>query len=239
MTQSEGNINVVLADDHVVIRKGIKVLLENDSSIKVVSEASNGEEAIQKYIQYKPDVLVMDIRMPVMTGLQATGALKQQFPDAKVLILSMHDDEEYILEALERGAVGYILKDANSDEFLKAIRFVHEGGRYFSGEISNVLVKQYFKIKSDAPVKNEVTGEQPSIEVPVQTKVYDITKREKEILRYVVDGLSSKDIAAKLGKSVRTIEAHRFNIMKKLEVKSALELVKKVNAEPSLKDLLL
>lgn len=221
-------ISVVLTDDHVIVRNGIKLLLENSEEINVIGEGANGEEALNLCKQLKPDVLVIDIRMPVMNGITATSKIKSFSPTTKVLILSMHDDAEYILDAVEKGASGYLLKDSNSDEFLKAIKTVNEGEKYFSGDISKVLVDGYLNMKQNTSPKVD----QPIIDEEIKI---DLTKREKEILKYVIHGKSSKDIASILNKSVRTIETHRFNIMKKMEVKSAVELIAKVNEITSLK----
>ncbi|WP_044208573.1 response regulator transcription factor [Flammeovirga sp. OC4] len=221
-------ISVVLTDDHVVVRNGIKLLLENSHEINVIGEGANGQEALELCKKLKPDVLVIDIRMPVMNGIMAASKIKEYSSTTKVLILSMHDDAEYILDAAEKGASGYLLKDSSSDEFLKAIKTVHEGKKYFSGDISKVLVEGYLNMKHNTePVTETVTTE--------TSANIDLTKREKEILKYVVHGKSSKEIAGILNKSVRTVETHRFNIMKKMEVKSAVELIAKVNEIASLK----
>ncbi|PWJ42878.1 response regulator transcription factor [Sediminitomix flava] len=226
-------INILLTDDHVIVRNGIKMLLENEKDIEVIDEASNGLESIAKYKELKPDIIVMDIQMPQMNGIEATTELKRLNPDVKILILSMHDDEEYILDAVNKGAMGYVLKDAGNEEFLRAIHTINNGGKYFSGAVSNVLVNKYLSQQGEDFLSKKVV--KPS----TPQKHIDLTKREKEILSYVVDGLSSKDIAQEIGKSVRTVEAHRFNIMKKLEVKSAVELVRKVSEEPELYNLLI
>ncbi|KXX72233.1 response regulator transcription factor [Flammeovirga sp. SJP92] len=221
-------ISVVLTDDHVVVRNGIKLLLENSHEINVIGEGANGQEALDLCKQLNPDVLVIDIRMPVMNGIIAASKIKEYSPNTKVLILSMHDDAEYILDAAEKGASGYLLKDSSSDEFLKAIKTVHEGKKYFSGDISKVLVEGYLNMKHNTEPSTETTPTESNT-------VIDLTKREKEILKYVVHGKSSKEIAGILNKSVRTVETHRFNIMKKMEVKSAVELIAKVNEIASLK----
>ncbi|WP_215223309.1 response regulator transcription factor [Echinicola shivajiensis] len=217
-------IKVVLADDHVVVRSGIKNLLENEGEVEVIGEAANGEEAIQLVKEVTPDLLIIDIRMPVMNGLDATKKLNQLKDPTKVLILSMHDDEDYILQSIECGASGYLLKDTSKDEFMKAIRTIFQGGQYFSGDISQVLVKSYLNVKDRKVTKNIVP-----------TNTYDITKREKQILKMISDGIGNKEIAEQLGKSIRTIETHRFNIMKKLKVSNVVELLKKLEEEPGLK----
>lgn len=217
-------IKIVLADDHMVVRSGIKNLLEEESNIKVIGEASNGEEALKVVQELKPDLLIIDIRMPVMTGLEATQRLSEISPGTRSLILSMHDDEEYILKSIESGASGYLLKDTSKPEFVKAIKVIYEGGKYFSGDISKVLVNSYLNVKDRKAAQAAPSG-----------RSYDITKREKQILRMIADGIGNKEIAEQLGKSIRTIETHRFNIMKKLKVNNVVELLKKIDEEPALK----
>ena len=219
------NIRIVLADDHVVVRNGIKMLLESEAELKVVGEASDGQEALQVVKELNPDILIIDIRMPNMNGLEATGKLKDYSAHTKALVLSMHNDEDYIIKSVESGASGYLLKDTSKDEFLKAIRTVFQGGKYFSGDISNVLVNSYLNRvneKSDPQQKSKKSN-------------YELTQREKEILKLIYQGIGNKEIAGSFGKSVRTIESHRFNIMKKIKVNNVVELIRKVDEEPDLK----
>ncbi|MFY0652657.1 MAG: response regulator transcription factor [Cyclobacteriaceae bacterium] len=218
-------VKVVLADDHEIVRNGIKTLLESEGEIEVLGEASNGLEAIERVKEHNPEILITDIRMPIMTGIEATAKLRVISPDTKVLILSMHDDEEYIIKSAESGASGYLLKDTNKQEFIKAISTIRDGHKYFSGDISNILVNNYLNIK-----EGRIS---PTSESTVKQD-YGVTKREKEILQLVYKGVTNKDIAEMLGKSVRTIETHRFNIMKKLQVSNITELLRKVDAEPAL-----
>lgn len=214
-------IRVALADDHEIVRHGIKMVLEDDSEIKVVWESSDGQETLEKMEKEPPDVLVVDIRMPLMTGLEVTKQLKKKDPAIRILVLTMHDDSEYIMQSLEYGADGYLLKDTNKSEFNKAVHMVNNGQKYFSGDISSTIVDFYTK-SGPVQVKSEES----------QSKVdYQLTRREKEILKMIYDGVSNKDIAEKLGKSIRTIETHRFNIMKKLDVNNIAELFKKVEKE--------
>ncbi len=214
-------IKVVLADDHVVVRNGIRMLLESEGEIEVIGEASNGKEALEVAQQLQPDVLILDIRMPVMTGLEASSQIHEYAPQTKVLILSMHNDEEYILQSVECGASGYLLKDTSKEEFIKAINTVHQGGKFFSGDISKVLVESYLQAKGGFQDK-------PTTKVKVD---YDLTKREKEILAFIYQGMANKEIADRLNKSIRTVETHRFNIMKKMKVNNVVELLKKVEDE--------
>lgn len=211
-------INIVLADDHALVRNGIKSMLESDSEIKVVGEASTGAEALEVARELHPDILVLDIRMPQMTGLEAVTKLEDYAPDTKAVILSMHDSEEYVLQALDSGAYGYLLKDTDKTEFVKALKQIHSGNKYFSGAVSNALANRLLNAKSVG--KRSVIEDQ-----------YHLTKREREILRMVIEGKQNKMIAESLGKSVRTIETHRFNIMKKLGVNNAIDMVNKAVKE--------
>lgn len=213
------NINIVLADDHVLVRKGIKSMLELDPEIHVVGEAGNGKEALDKAKELKPDILVLDIRMPEMTGLEAAARLGQFAPDTRAVILSMHDSEEYVVQALQAGAFGYLLKDTDKDEFIRALKQVYGGHQYFSGAVSHVLANQLRQARPYLSPRTPVGDD------------YHLTRREKEILRMVIDGKHNREIADSLGKSVRTIETHRFNIMKKLGVNNAVDMVNKTVRE--------
>jgi len=211
-------INIVLADDHVLVRNGLKAMLEFDTDLIVTGEAGNGTDALEVAKAVKPDLLILDIRMPGMTGLEAAAKLKSFSPNTKAVILSMHDSEEYVLQAVDAGAYGYLLKDTDKNEFVKALKQIHGGNKYFSGAVSNALA-------------NRLLNNRPAIRPEAKEDVYNLSKREKEILRMVVDGKQNKQIADTLDKSVRTIETHRFNIMKKLEVNNAIDMVNKAVRE--------
>ena len=217
-------VSIVLVDDHSLVRDGIRALLEEEKFLKVIGEASNGEEAIDIITSLNPDVAIIDVRMPLVNGIEAVRKLIQKQVKTRSIILSMHDSEEYVLESIEAGAFGYILKDAPKEELLRAIYNVSEGEKYFSGDISKIVVNKYLEnLKSgpeDTP-KNQITN--------TSTQDIALTKREREILKLILEGKSNKEIAEELGKSVRTIETHRYNLMKnKLHVKNVAELVKKV-----------
>lgn len=203
-------IRIVLADDHEIVRNGIKQLFESEGYIEVVAEASNGREAIEQIKIHKPDVLVMDISMPEMTGIEAADEIKKENIDTKILILSMFDKDEYVLKAVELGAYGYLLKDTGKEGFIKALKTIVAGEKYFSSEISNIIVNQYLNSVNGSSSRNKS----------------DLTKRESDILTLVVQGMNNKKIAEECGISVRTIETHRLNIMKKLKVNNAAELVR-------------
>ncbi|NJM25515.1 MAG: response regulator transcription factor [Bacteroidia bacterium] len=212
-------INILLADDHVLVRNAIKTMLESESDIKVVGEASNGREALESARSLSPDIVVLDIRMPEMSGLEAAANMKKYAPNTKAVILSMHDQEDYVLQSLDAGAYGYLLKDTDKNEFIKALRQINSGARYFSGTVSNVLANRLLNAKPAA------TASAPK-EDP-----YRLTRKEKQILRLVVDGQHNKEIAEALSLSLRTVETHRFNIMKKLGVNNAIDMVNKAVKE--------
>ena len=214
-------IRVILADDHVIVRNGIKILLESEGDVAVIGEAANGEEALALAKELQPDILISDIKMPVMNGIEATSKLSGVAPQTKSIILSMHDDEEYIIKSIEAGATGYLLKDTTQQEFSKALHAVIDGQKYFSGDISDILVQHYLNAKEGVSKPNAKSSEND----------YHITKREKQILELVYEGLSNKEIADRLEKSVRTVETHRFNIMKKLGVSNVTELLRKIDRE--------
>jgi DNA-binding NarL/FixJ family response regulator len=212
----EKSINILLADDHLLVRNGIKSLLEEESYLHVVGEAANGQEALDLAKKIQPDLLIIDVRMPVMDGIEAVGYLKNYAPETKAIVLSMHDSEEYILKSIKAGANGYLLKDTGKAEFLKAINTIYRGGKYFSGDISNVIVSNY--------LQNTVSKERPKSTIDNAAK---LTRKEIEILHFILSGMTNTEISEKLGKSKRTIETHRFNLMKKMNVKNLIELSSK------------
>jgi DNA-binding NarL/FixJ family response regulator len=220
-----GKITVLLADDHVLVRNGIKAMLEADEDIIVVGEADNGVQAVERVQELQPDLAVMDIRMPKMNGLEACEALTGKLGHTKVVMLSMHDTEDYVLQSLRVGAWGYLLKDTDRAEFIKALKQINNGVRYYSGAVSNILANQL--IGGGAQPQKNMASTAESI----SSEAYGLSKREKQILSMVINSKHNKDIADLLGKSVRTIETHRFNIMKKLGVNNAVDMVNKAVKE--------
>lgn len=211
-------INVVLADDHVLVRDGIKALLEDQSGIVVLDEASNGKEALQIIDKKKPHILIVDIRMPEMNGIETVQEITKSKIDVKTLVLSMHDSEEYVVKAIRAGADGYLLKGASKEEFLKAINKIASGGKYFTGDVSAIIMKNFV---------NADNHKQTTENNAVKEIAFKLTKREKQILNLVLQLKNNKDIADELQISKRTAEVHRFNLMKKLEVKNLMELSQK------------
>ncbi|MGL2995114.1 Two component transcriptional regulator, LuxR family [Flavobacterium sp. 9R] len=210
-------IRVVLADDHVFVRDGIKSLLENENNIIVVGEATDGQEALTIVASEKPDLLIVDIRMPHFTGIEVVEKIRQENTPLKIVVLSMHESEEYVLKSIKAGADGYLLKGSSKEEFLKALHTVANGGKYFSGDISSILINQL--TNGNVPLTTEKKQQLDEELV--------ITKREKEILQLLLSGKGNKEIAEALEISKRTAEVHRFNLMKKLKVKNLIELANK------------
>lgn len=212
---------IVLTDDHSIVRDGIRSLLETENDLEVIGEGSNGLEAIELVHTKKPDILIIDIRMPELNGIEAVSRLELDTLPTKCIILSMHDSEEYILKSVQAGAKGYLLKDTGKAEFLKAIHTVRDGGTYYSGDISQVLVNNLLN-----PVNAIVAPEKKTT-----TKTpFDLTKKELQVLSLVLEGFTNQQISEKLNNSKRTVETHRFNLMRKMEVKNLLDLSKKAQA---------
>ncbi|WP_421794449.1 response regulator [Haliscomenobacter sp.] len=225
---TSASIRVVLADDHELIRDGIKSLLEDIKGIEVVGEAADGAEALDVVAEQKPDLLIVDIRMPNKNGIEAVRELTARGDKTRALVLSMHDSEDYVLQSVEAGAYGYILKGAAKDEFLKAIRSIYQGEKYFSGDISQILVNKYLEKLHNRPsnppiITPSIPAESESTESNGNQPIF-LTKREIQILKLAISGLSNNEIADQLDKSVRTVEAHRYNLMKKLKAKNLMEL---------------
>jgi two-component system response regulator NreC len=204
-------IKVIIADDHTILREGLKTLLEISDIIEVAGQAANGKEAIDLVSEKMPDVAIMDIAMPVMDGIEATRRITKTYPGVKVIVLSQHDNREYILSSIKAGASGYILKKAVSSEIISGIEAVHEGGYFFYPSVAKVVVEGYLQ-----QLKN------PQAEDDYEK----LSDREREILRLIAEGYSSNDISQRLFISVKTVLGHRTNIMAKLNIHNRTELVK-------------
>lgn len=219
-------VSIVLVDDHFLVRDGIRSLLEDENQYEVIGEASDGREAIALVQSLQPDIVICDIRMPEMSGIETVEQLTALSVSAKTIMLSMHDSDEYILQSINAGADGYLLKDASKEEFLKALSTVSKGNKYFSGDVSSILVKNLLKGEENETKVEEVV-QLPKESVSLNNNPFDLTKRENQILKLAVSGMTNKDIAAELDISKRTTEVHRFNLMKKMGVKNVLELSNK------------
>lgn len=203
-------MKIVIADDHHVVRSGFSMILNHQEDMEVVATAADGIEAYAQVKAHNPDILLMDISMPPgESGLIATGKISEDFPETKIIILTMYDDEEYLFYLLKNGASGYVLKNAPDEELVTAIRVVYKGGTYIQPSMANLLLKI---IKNDSETD--------------ETDPYKIlSKREMEILQLVAKGYGNKEIAEKLFVSVKTVEAHKAKIMEKLQLKSRPALV--------------
>jgi DNA-binding NarL/FixJ family response regulator len=195
-------IRVLVADDHTLVREGLCALLAADDAIEVVAEAHDGVDALNKCRECKPDIAVLDIAMPKLNGLLATRRIRSDFPEIKVLVLSMYSEEEYVTEALRAGASGFIMKDAAASELISALKTVSRGERFLSPTVSWKLVKKYV-----------VDGRH--VEVKEKEK---LSNREKEVLQLIAEGYTSSEIASIMKLSVKTVQAHRSRIMEKLDI---------------------
>jgi DNA-binding NarL/FixJ family response regulator len=207
-------IRILLADDHPLVRSGLIKLLEPFKEFIIIGEASDGEEAVAMTKKLGPDVVVIDLSMPKLSGVEATKIIRKNFPSAKVLVLTMYDNEEYVYQILKSGAGGYMLKNSGRDELAAAIRAVARGDRFFSPRVSEIVMEAYLR-KSEA-----------RDDLPTNDNDHLLTKREREILYYIADGFNNSQIAEKLFISARTVETHRTNIMQKLDIHDAANLVR-------------
>ena len=198
-------IRILLADDHSVVRQGFKLLLGQQPDVEVIGEAGDGAEAVRKALELKPSVIIMDIAMPNLNGVEATRRIMEANPDARILILSMHKDAVYVRETLRAGAKGYLLKEAIDHDLMRAVRAVAAGDGFLSPEVSGTVLSEY-----------------QQTEDPFD----QLTARERQVLQLLAEGKVAKEIASELDISIYTVDAHRGRIMKKLALKSSTELVR-------------
>jgi two-component system, NarL family, response regulator NreC len=203
-------IRILLADDHNVMRRGLRLLLESQPDFKVVAEAADGRQAVEQAEAQKPDVVVLDIAMPNLSGIEAAQRILAGSPSTSVVVLSMHSDEGYVLRALKAGAKGYLLKDSAEGDLIEAIRAVSRGKTFFSPEISRMLVEDYVR-------ELRMRGVEDSYEL--------LTPREREVLQMIAEGRSNKEVATALNISLYTVETHRRNLQDKLNLHSLAELI--------------
>lgn len=204
-------IRLLVADDHKIFRQGIKKLLEEQNDLQVVGEAADGREAVKKAEELKPDIILMDVAMADLNGLQATRLIKKVLPDAKILMLTMHKNEEYVLQSFQAGASGYVLKEGAVEELVTAIHSVYGDKSFLSPTISKTVV--------DAYLRKMETGK---METPFDL----LTDREREVLQMIAEGYTNREVAKSLYISVKTVEAHRAHIMQKLDIHEVARLVK-------------
>ena len=210
MSEAVTPLRILLADDHVTVRHGLKLLIDSQPDMKVVSEASDGQTALQRALELKPDVVVIDISMPGMNGLVATRQLKQLRPDAAIVTLTRHSDDAYLQELLRAGVSGYVLKQSAPAELIQAIRAAAAGGQYLDSSLTSRVTAGFLAREGKPLGKAGVT----------------VSQRESDVLRLIASGYSNKEIAAQLNLSVKTIEAHKANAMRKLGLTGRIDIVK-------------
>ncbi len=206
-------IKVTLVDDHQLVRDGIRALLSGLDDIEVITEASDAKSILEKLKLIKPDVMIVDISLSEMSGIELTKIITTEYPTIKVIVLSMYTNQEFIFNAIKAGAKGYLPKNITREELLDAIREVYKGNEYFSKDVSNIILKSYLKQVKDPERFDSLQDEK-------------LTNRELEILRFVAEGYSNQLVADKLFISVRTVESHKNHIMQKLELTTTVDLVK-------------
>lgn len=205
-------IRVLIVDDHEIVRSGMKMMLENESQLELIGECENGQQAIEKAQMLQPDVIIMDITMPEMNGIEATRQIKEKMPDIAVLAMTVHEDSDYFFEMLKAGASGYVPKRVASDELLRAIEVVANGHVFLEPGVATNLVTDYLeRVNSDDDARDRYDG---------------LTPREQEVLTLIAEDFTNQAIANKLGISVKTVERHRENLMRKLDLHSRTALVK-------------
>jgi two-component system response regulator NreC len=203
-------IRILLADDHTVVRKGLRLLLESQPEFEVIADACDGRETVALAERHQPDVVVLDVAMPILNGIEAARQISAKFPRTAIVFLSMHSDEGYVLKALKSGARAYLLKDSAEYDLIAAIKAVSEGKAFFSPAISKMLVEDYVRQMRERDVED-------SYEL--------LTTREREILQVLAEGKTNKDVATLLNLSLYTVETHRSNIFQKLNLHSSAELI--------------
>ena len=204
------HIRILLADDHTVVRKGLRLLLESQPEFQVIADAANGREAVAMAEEHKPDVVVMDVAMPTLNGIEAARQISMRLPYCAVVFLSMHSDESYVLKALKAGARAYLLKDSAEHDLINAVKAVSVGKSFFSPAISRMLVEDYMRQMQERKLED-------SYEL--------LTTREREVLQLLAEGKNNKDVAGILNLSLYTVETHRSNIFQKLNLHSGAELI--------------
>ncbi len=203
-------VKVLVVDDHDIVREGIKMVLDSDPELSVVGVASSGEEAIEKVRELEPNVVVMDIGMPGLSGFEATRRIRQSNPDVQVLALTVHDSEAYVFQMLQAGATGYVVKRAPADEVIQAVKRAYHGESVLHPSVAKLLIRDY--------LSRVERGEEASYDT--------LSDREREILKLIAEGKTNKEIAELLFLSVKTVQAHRANLMRKLGMHDRTELVK-------------
>ncbi|RSD25210.1 response regulator [Mesobacillus subterraneus] len=211
---------IVIIDDHQLFREGVKRILDFEPSFEVVAEGDDGSEAVELVEKYQPDVVIMDINMPNTNGVEATAELIENYPDSKVIILSIHDDENYVTHALKTGATGYLLKEMDADALIEAVKVVAEGGSYLHPRVTHNLVKEYRRLSSEESGSDKYISP-----VEIRRPLHLLTRRECEVLQLLADGKSNRGIGEALFISEKTVKNHVSNILQKMNVNDRTQAV--------------
>ncbi|MDP4108115.1 MAG: response regulator transcription factor [Bacillota bacterium] len=214
---------IAIIDDHQLFREGVKRILEFEKTFQVVAEGDDGSEALKIVEESQPDVVIMDINMPHMNGVEATKELVEHYPDAKVIILSIHDDENYVMHALQTGASGYLLKEMDADALIEAVRVVAEGGSYLHPKVTHSLVNEYRRLTANPSGGSGVYSNLHTIEI--RRPLHLLTRRECEVLQMLADGKSNRGIGEALFISEKTVKNHVSNILQKMNVNDRTQAV--------------
>lgn len=216
---SQEVIKIVLIDDHNLFREGVKRILSFEPAFDVVAEADDGRDAKEIVEKYNPDIVLMDINMPETNGIEATKELLQNNPDLKVIILSIHDDENYVTHALQSGAQGYLLKEMDTDSLMEAIKVVHDGGSYLHPKVTHNLVQEYRRLAKNSQTRNSIA------DIEYRKPLHLLTKRECQVLQLLSEGQSNRKIAETLVISEKTVKNHVSNILQKMNVNDRTQAV--------------
>jgi two-component system response regulator NreC len=203
-------ISILIADDHSIVREGVRMILDGQEDFEVVGEASTGRQALEEARRLKPDVVVMDISMPDMNGIEATKKIRGELPDTQVMGLTMHEDESYVFELLKAGAAGYVLKRAAAEDLVSAVRAAHQGEAFLYPTVAKMVVQDF--------LQRATTADQATLD--------GLTDREQEVLTLIAEGLTNQEIAGRLYISIKTVQTHRAHIMEKLNLHDRTELVR-------------
>lgn len=207
--KTEAKIRCLVADDHALVRQGVRRLLQDEDDVEVVGEAGDAAEALKRVMELRPDIVLLDIGMPGFSSFEAARVIQRDFPGTRVVFLTMHEDQDYVMQGLQAGAAGYLLKDTPAAKLVSVLREVHQGGKFVSPEVLGGLLQNG---KLDGP-----SG--------ARTRKSALTPREREVMKLLAEGNTVRKIAGMLGVSLKTIEAHKFNLMRKLDIHNKAELV--------------
>jgi DNA-binding NarL/FixJ family response regulator len=215
MPENSEKISILLVDDQQLLRQGLRVLLDMEPGIQVAGEAGNGQEALEEYAKLRPDVVLMDVRMPIMDGVEATRQLQERWPGSRIIILTTFDDDTYVFEGLRAGALGYLLKDVSVQELTQAIRTVNEGGALIEPSITRKVLAEFSRLRHEAPASGK----------PNEEMVEDLSERELEILQLASEGLTNRQIAERLYLAEGTVKNYFSTIFQKMNVGDRMQAV--------------